>query len=66
MRQCFTGFCPTLDEYVTIEVKYTPVSIVGKSKKDYKRISFICDYCDDYNCGLHNDCPIFNNAPLIQ
>lgn len=58
-----TGYCPTQDDYETIEVESVELLMAGNPTPGYKKMSFDCHIASENNCSIANNCPIYREAP---
>lgn len=60
------GYCPTQDDDYEIDIAYVETPTLGKSVSEYRRGSFYCDYSDEHNCRLTEECPIYLSASRVR
>lgn len=57
------GYCPIQNEEETIEIKTAEIRMLGATSPGYKKMGFYCEYGDDNDCKISNNCPIFMESP---
>lgn len=67
MRQKYrftrSGYCPTQDDKESIEIETTEYPMPGNLTPGYKKGNFYCEFADDHDCDIANDCPIYLESP---
>lgn len=54
-----SGFCPYLDEDVTIKATFTEYSALG-AESFATPLENLCENCDDCGIDPHQNCPVLN------
>lgn len=63
VRTVFSDYCPTLDDYREIEVRYGQIHLSGQPFPEYKRLGFYCEIAAVNKCPIAKNCPVYSNAP---
>lgn len=61
-----SGHCPIQDDEYEIDVVYREIPVLGKAESEYRKMSFYCDYSDEHNCQISNECPIYLAASQLR
>ena len=60
MYKKITGYCPTLKEEYSIDVKYLEISTLAF--QGFIKDAFRCEYNNCSNCCAVHNCPIYTSA----
>lgn len=61
-----SGYCPELHQQMEIQVYFTETRMMGMSKPNYQKSSYLCEFSAENDCRTagsnQDDCPLYKTA----